>query len=113
MGSRTSPFVLFAVLCLLVLVTSEFMSNSTAILIILPILIALAPELHLNVYSYALGITIASGVPMSCPLASSTLGMSMTAGYRFNDYFKYGFLMDVISYTLIITLISMFYGLTV
>ena len=113
MGSRTSPFVLFAVLCLLVLVTSEFMSNSTAILIILPILIALAPELHLNVYSYALGITIASGVPMSCPLASSTLGMSMTAGYRFNDYFKYGFLMDVISYTLIITLIPMFYGLTV
>ena len=112
-GSSISPFLLFAILVLLVQVVSEFMSNSTAILIVLPIVLAIAPELGLNPYPYALGITIASGVCISNPLASSTLGMSMTCGYKFKDYFRYGFLMDVISYVIIITLVPMFYGLTV
>ena len=112
-GSALSPYVLFAILVLLVLVVSEFMSNSTAILIVLPIVLSIAPELGLNPYTFALGITLASGVCVSCPLASSTLGMSMTVGYKFNDYFKYGFFMDVISYITIIVLIPLFYSLTV
>lgn len=111
-GTNLSPFVLFAVLVLLVLIASEFMSNSTAILIVMPIVIAIAPEFGLNPYTFALGITLASGVCVCCPLASSTLGISMSCGYKFNDYFKYGFLMDVISYVTIITLVPLFYGLT-
>lgn len=111
-GTSISPFLLFAILVLLVQVVSEFMSNSTAILIVLPIVLAIAPELGLNPYTYALGITIASGICISNPLASSTLGMSMTCGYKFKDYFRYGFLMDVISYVIIITLVPMFYRLT-
>ena len=112
-GNSVSPYLLFCILVLLVLVTSEFISNSTAILIVLPILLSIAPEMGLNTYAYALGITIASGVALSCPLASSTLGMSMVVGYKFNDYFKHSILLDAISYTLIITLIPLFYGLTV
>lgn len=112
-GDSISPFVLFCILVLLVQVTSEFISNSTAILIVLPILLAIAPSMNLNVYSFALGITIASGVALSCPLASSTLGMSMTAGYRFNDYFKYSIFFDVIAYLTIIIMVPLVYGLTV
>ena len=112
-GSSISPFLLFAILVLMVQLASEFMSNSTAILIVLPIILAIAPELGLNPYPYALGITIASGVCISNPLASSTLGMSMTCGYKFKDYFRYGFLMDVISYVTIVTLVPVFYSLTV
>jgi anion transporter len=108
-----SPFILFCILVLLVQVSSEFMSNSTAILIVLPIVIAIAPDLGLNAYSFALGITIASGVALSCPLASSTLGMSMCVGYKFKDYFKYSIAFDIISYVTIITLVPLFYGLTV
>lgn len=111
-GTNLSPYLLFAILVLLVLVVSEFVSNSTAILIVLPIVLAIASELGLNPYSFALGITLASGICVSNPLASSTLGMSMTVGYKFNDYFKYGFLMDVISYATIIVLVPLFYGLT-
>ncbi len=111
-GDSLSPFVLFCILVFLVQFTSEFISNSTAILIILPILIAIAPQMGLNAYAYALGITIASGVSLSSPLASSTLGMSMCVGYRFNDYFKYGFLLDVICYLIIIILVPLIYGLT-
>lgn len=111
-GNNISPFLLFCILVLLVQVTSEFISNSTAILIVLPILIAIAPEMGLNSYAFALGITLASGVSVSCPLASSTLGISMCVGYKFNDYFKSNFLLDVISYLIIILLVPLIYGLT-
>lgn len=112
-GDSVSPFVLFCILVLLVQVTSEFISNSTAIMIVLPIVIAIAPDMGLNAYSFALGITLASGVALSCPLASSTLGISMSVGYRFNDYFKYSFFFDVIAYVTVIVLVPLIYGLTI
>lgn len=112
-GTNISPFLLFVILVFLVLVTSEFISNSTAIMIVLPILISIAPQMGLNTYSFALGITLASGVALSCPLASSTLGISMCAGYKFNDYFKVNVLMDVISFALIIIFVPLIYGLTI
>ena len=107
-----SPFLLFCILVFLVQFTSEFISNSTAILIVLPIAILITTARGLNTYAFALGITLASGVSISCPLASSTLGMSMAVGYKFNDYFKYGFALDVVFYLLIITLVPLLYGLT-
>ncbi len=112
-GDSVSPFVLFCILVFFVQFTSEFMSNSTAILIVLPIVLAIAPSMGLNAYSFALGITIASGVALSCPLASSTLGMSMSVGYQFNDYFKYSIWFDILSYLTIITTVPFIYGLTV
>lgn len=111
-GDSLSPWLLFAILVLLVQVSSEFMSNSTAILIVLPIVLAIAPQLGLNPYSYALGLTLASGMTLSCPLASSTLGMSMSVGYKFNDYFKYAIWFDIIAYVVIVALVPMIYGLT-
>ena len=111
-GDSVSPFILFCILVFLVQFTSEFISNSTAILIVLPIVVAIAPAMGLNAYSFALGITIASGVALSCPLASSTLGMSMSVGYRFNDYFKYSIWFDIVSYLTIVTTVPLIYGLT-
>lgn len=112
-GTSISPYLLFCILVLLVQVTSEFISNSTALLIVFPIILAVAPSMGLNTYAYAIGITIASGAVLSCPLAGSTLGMSMVVGYRFNDYFKYSFVLDVISYLIIIVSVPLIYGLTI
>lgn len=111
-GTNLSPFILFCIIVFLAQFTSEFISNSTALLIVLPIVLAIAPDFSLNPYAFALGATIASGVALSCPLASSTLGMSMCVGYKFNDYFKYSLAFDVISYLVIITTVPMIYGLT-
>jgi len=112
-GSNINPYLLFCILVFLVQFTSEFISNSTAILIVLPIALSIAPDMGLNTYTFALGITLASGACICCPLASSTLGMSMAVGYQFKDYFKYGIMLDIIYYLLIVTLVPLFYGLTV
>jgi di/tricarboxylate transporter len=111
-GDSVNPFLLFCILVLLVQVTSQFISNSTAILIVLPIIVTIAPEMGLNTYAYALGITLASGVALSCPMASSTLGMSMSVGYKFNDYFKYSIFFDILAYLTIILMVPAIYGLT-
>lgn len=112
-GTNLSPFVLFCIIVFFAQFTSEFISNSTALLIVLPIVLAIAPEYGLNPYAFALGATIAAGISLSCPLASSTLGMSMCVGYKFNDYFKYSFAFDVISYLVIIITVPLIYGLTI
>ena len=112
-GDSINPILLFCVLVLMVQVTSQFISNSTAILIVLPIVFSIAPDLGLNTYTFALGITLASGVALSCPLASSTLGMSMSVGYRFNDYFKYSIFFDIVAYLTIVLTVPPIYGLTV
>lgn len=110
-GDSISPFLLFCILILLVQITSQFISNSTAIMIVLPIVLAIAPGMGLNTYAYALGITLASGMALSCPLSSSTLGMSMSVGYRFNDYCRYSIFFDIISYVTIILMVPAIYGL--
>ncbi len=39
--------------------------------------------------------------------------MSMSVGYKFNDYFKYSFPLDLVMYLIIIALVPAIYGLTV
>ena len=112
-GTSISPYLLFCILVLMVFVLSELTVNSTAILIAIPIVIAIGPEMGLDTYTFSLGITLASGCTLATPLASSTLGMSMAAGYKFNDYFKHNILLDIISYLIIIIMIPAIYGLTV
>lgn len=112
-GDSVNPYLLFCILILMVQFTSEFISNSTAIMIVLPIVLSIAPDLGLNAYAFALGITIAAGMSLSCPLASSTLGMSMSVGYRFNDYFRYSVPFDILAYITIVLLVPAMYGLTV
>ena len=112
-GTSFSPFLLFCILVLFIQISGQFISNSTSILIVMPILLSIAPAMHLNTYAYALGLTIASGCTLSCPLASSTLGMSMVAGYEFNDYFKYNIWLDILCFISVTILIPTIYGLTI
>ena len=111
-GDNVSPLALFIICVLLTQVASEFLLNSTAIIIILPIIISIAPPLGLNTYAYALGITLASAAALSCPLANSTLAMSMTVGYRFRDYFRYSIFYDIIAFVTIVLMVPAIYGLT-
>ena len=112
-GDSISPYLLFCILILMVQITGELITDSTAIVMVLPIVISIAPKLGLNVYAYALGITLAVAVGYSTPLGSSTLGMAMSAGYKFRDFFKYSIWFDILAYITIIITVPLIYGLTV
>ena len=112
-GDSIHPYLLFCILIMMVQIAGELITDSTAIVMVLPIVISIAPAMGLNTYAYALGITLAVAVGYSTPLGSSTLGMAMSAGYEFRDFFKYSIWFDVLAYLVIITMVPAIYGLTV
>lgn len=111
-GNRLSPFAIFAILVLFAQVFSLFISNSTAISVTLLIVMAIAAPMNLNVPAYAMGIVFGSSMGASCPLSGSTWGISMAAGYKFKDYYKYGALIDLFGYIATIVSVPLLMGLT-
>ncbi len=92
-------------------VLSLVISNSTAILVVLPIVLSMSSVLKLNPIPFAMGAAYASSMGICCPLSGSTNQMSMAAGYKFKDYFKYGALLDAICYVVIVAFVPLFFPL--
>jgi len=111
-GEGIHPFALFAVMVAIIQLLSLVISNSTAILIALPVVLSMSAALNLNPVPFAMGAAYASSMGVSCPLSGSTNQMSMAAGYRFRDYFRYGALLDIICYVIIILFVPLFFPLT-
>ncbi|MCR5324506.1 MAG: anion permease [Lachnospiraceae bacterium] len=112
LGDDISPFLLFAIMVAVIQLLSLVISNSTAILIALPIVLAMSGALNLNPVPFAMGAAYASSMGLCCPLSGSTNQMSMAAGYKFKDYFKYGVILDIICYAIIIIFVPLFFPLT-
>lgn len=111
LGNVSSPIVIFAVLVFLTLFISQFITNSTAIIIVLPIAISMCSIYGMNSMSFCVGITLAASVACCTPLAAAQITMTEVAGYEFSDYVKYGWPLTVISYAAIVTLVPLFYPL--
>lgn len=88
-GENVSPFVLYAALVVLVTVLTQFLSNSTVLAIVLPVVFSVTSRLGFNGYSFAVGLTISGAMAVATPLANSTIGMAMIAKYKFSDFVKY------------------------
>ena len=111
LGNSLTPMLLLILVVLLTKLVSEFMSPSAALVIVLPMVFSLIETLNLNAWAYSIAATFASSTALSTPLASTTLGMSMSVGYRFNDYFKYYIWFDIITFFALIAVIPLMYGL--
>lgn len=112
-GANISPLLLFIIMVVFAQLVSYFISNSTAISVTLLVIIAIAETLPINVPAFAMGITLSSSMGAACPLSGSTWGISMSAGYKFRDYFKYGIAIDIITLIIILITVPAFMGLTV
>ena len=110
-GDSVHPYVLFAAMVLMVIFLSEFLTNSTAVLIVLPMAISICPELNLNIYTFAMGITLGSSVALATPLSCTPLTMAAGYGYRFSDFVRYSLPFDILAGLLIILIVPIFYPL--
>ena len=88
-GENVSPLVLYIALVVLVTVLTQFLSNSTVLAIVLPVVFSVTTRLGFNGYAFAVGLTISGAMAVATPLANSTIGMSMIAKYKFSDFVKY------------------------
>ena len=112
-GSDLSPYVLFVIVCALAMLLSEVMSNSVAILTVLPIVLAVANDFGLNVTAYAFGVVFAASFGMSCPLAGSHSVLIMQSDYTFRDFFRYGAALDLLDLTLTVIFVPILMPLTI
>lgn len=110
-GAQMHPMVLLAASVFLVILISNFISNSTAVMVVLPSTLAIVSMLGYNAVSYTLAISYGASLVICTPLASAQIAMSLAAGYRFSDYFKYNIFLQILVYLLILLLLPVFFPL--
>ncbi len=111
LGEVRSPWAVFAVIVALTLILSQFITNSTAIIISLPIGLSLCGSYGFNPLPFCVGVTLAASIACCTPLAAAQITMTQVAGYEFSDYLKYCGIPSAILYLCIIVLVPVFYPL--
>lgn len=110
-GEDAPAIVLYAAFLILVVVLTQFLSNSTVLAMVLPVVFSITAELGFNTYSFAVGLTIAAAMAVATPLANTTIGMSMVAKYRFSDYLKYAGPMTLIALLILMMIVPVMWPL--
>ncbi len=111
LGDSVQPVLILLLVIIVTKVISEFMSPSAALLITLPFVFSIANIEGLNTYAYAIAATFASSTALCTPLASTTLGMSMSVGYSFKDYGRYYVWFDIVTTFIIMGIVMALYPL--
>lgn len=106
-----APIIIFAIFVFLTMLISNFITNSTAVVIVLPIALACCASFGLNAITFAIGIVYAANLTFSTPLANAQTAMTLVAGYKFSDYIKYTWLLDILVYLAIVAVTPLFFPL--
>lgn len=104
MGEHISPWLLCASLALVTVIITNFMSSTATAALLVPIAALAAIELDYSVKAAVMAVAIAANIGYATPIATPPLTMTLTGGYRFMDYVKYGGILNILAYILIIAL---------
>lgn len=108
--SSLGPLVVLAVLYLLALSLSEFMSNAAAAVILTPIAMSTAEVLGASATPFLIAITFAASTSFATPVGYQTNTMVYNAGgYRFIDFVKVGLPLNLIFWVLGVVFIPVFW----
>jgi di/tricarboxylate transporter len=100
------PYALLAGLFIVTAVFGQLISNMATALIVIPIAIAAAIELGVDVRPVLMSVTIAASAAYLTPVATPVNLMVMgPAGYRFGDYWKLGLPLLAITFLVAVFLV--------
>lgn len=111
LGASVNPMFAFSILVLLTLIISQVITNSTAIIITLPISLSLCSAYGFSHKAFCLGIVYAASLACSTPLAAAQITVTQVAGYRFSDYVRYTWPLAVLSFIGILIFVPLFFPL--
>ena len=111
LGDVASPMVVFAVLVIVTFLMSQFITNSTAIVIMEPIAISLCEVYGFSYMAFTVGIMFAACISFTTPLAASVIAMTNVAGYKFQDYLRYTWPLALLCCVAILIIVPLFYPL--
>ena len=101
---RAGPHVVLARIFLVSAVISQFISNTSAALVMMPIGLARASELGVSALPMMMGVAMGASASFLTPFANGvSLMVYGPGGYRFGDFWKLGLIVMV--WTLIVTMV--------
>ena len=103
------PVLLLSVFTVLSVIISNFIANTTTVMMLLPFALHLAQLYNLNPASFLIAVTMGAGLAVLTPLSSGFIGMTVRVGYRFRDYVRYGMGIQLLLTTMVIILTCVFY----
>jgi di/tricarboxylate transporter len=95
----------------LTVLLTQPMSNQAAAIVILPIAIATANQLHLNPRTFSMMIAVAASCSFLTPLEPSCMIVYGPGRYRFADFFKIGAPLTLIIFAIAMLLVPRFWPL--
>lgn len=101
------PIGAIAILYLVTNLLTELITNNAAAALMVPIGLSLAEQMSINPVGIAITIAVAASASFMTPIGYQTNMMVMAAGaYRFNDFFRIGFRVNLIVGTLTIGIVA-------
>lgn len=103
------PFGMCCMILVLATILSNFMSNNAAVVIFAPIGIFIAESFGVSPLPFVAAAAIGANLSVSTPICTSTMTMTLVAGYRFKDYVKIGSIYNVASVVMTILALRVLY----
>ncbi|MBE0594603.1 MAG: anion permease, partial [Gemmatimonadales bacterium] len=108
--SGLGPWVVLAVLYLMALLLTEFMSNAAAAVLLTPIGMSTAGMMEVDPTPFLIAVTFAASTSFATPVGYQTNTMVYGAGgYRFSDFVKVGLPLNLIFWALGVMFIPVFW----
>ena len=106
----SGPLVVLAVLYLMALLLTEFMSNAAAAVLLTPIGMSTAAMLGVDATPFLIAVTFAASTSFATPVGYQTNTMVYSVGgYRFTDFIKVGLPLNLIFWVLGVIFIPVFW----
>jgi anion transporter len=104
MGDGVSPWLICAGLALVAIILGNFMSATATAALLVPIAVSIALQMNIDVKSVVMAVVIACNISYATPVSTPPMTMTLSAGYRFMDYVRFGGMFTILAYLLAIAL---------
>lgn len=102
------PFTALVAIYILSLVLTELVTNNAVAVVVTPIAISLAQALHVDPRPFVVAVMFAASASFLTPIGYQTNTLVYGAGgYKFTDFYKYGFALTLIVSITTLTMIPM------
>lgn len=95
-GSGISPWAIMVFTLIVSTVMSQFMGNSTVVLVLGAAILPIVTGLGYDPLAVTMALTMGSSFAWMTPIAGACIGITYSSGYRFTDYARYTGLLTVL-----------------
>jgi len=110
--SHLGPVAVLAAVAVATMLLTELITNNAAAVLLFPVALATASQLHLNPRAFAVAVTIAASTSFVTPIGYQTNTMVYgMGGYRFGDFVRLGLPVTLVSLAAIVIFVPLFWPL--